>query len=217
MPAVVSINIAKPARINLNGGTLFSGILKKPVTGRIQLQTEGFLGDGTADKRHHGGSDKGLCVYPMDHFPYWEKELGKMIPPGAFGENLTVSGLDENLVHIGDIFRVGNAKIQISQPRQPCHKVSKLFGLNNMACQIQKSGFTGFYCRVLQPGWIEAGDNLALIHTHEKRFTVGMANHLMYVDKKNKESIKKLLSLDALSVEWKRFFTARLQKLEAVA
>ena len=148
----------------------------------------------------------------MDHYPYWEKKLSIKMSPGSFGENLSISGLDENLVNIGDVFRIGEAEIQISQPRQPCHKASKLFGLKNMACQVQKTGFTGFYGRVLQPGWMKPGDNLKLVNRDAKRITIEMANHLMYRDKKNVMRINELLCLEPLSKEWRRIFATRIKK-----
>ena len=217
MPAVVSVNITMPAQVSYNGkDKIFSGILKKPVMESVFLDSLGFQGDGVADKRHHGGGDKAVCVYSLDHYPHWEKVLSKKITPGAFGENLTVSDLDENLVHIGDVFRVGETQIQVTQPRQPCHKVSKIFGLNNMSCQIQKTGFTGFYCRVIQPGWMKPGDKMVLVQKGTNQIAVGRANYLMYKDKKNLKGINELLSLDALSAEWKQFFATRLQKLEVL-
>lgn len=115
MPKLVSLNIARPDKINLNGSRkLFTGILKKPVPGKIFLDTLGFRGDGVGDPVHHGGEDKAVCVYCVDHFSFWEGELDRKLKPGAFGENLSVTGLPETQVHIGDIFRVGEARYLVA-------------------------------------------------------------------------------------------------------
>lgn len=217
MPVIVSVNIALPGPVVLEGAaTMVSGILKQPVAEPVYLDSLGFAGDGVADRRHHGGPNKAACAYLLDHYPWWEKELARKLRPGAFGENLTLSGLDEGAVHIGDVFRAGEAEVQVSQPRQPCYKLNKVFNLPDMAGRVQRSGYTGFYFRVLRPGRLEPGGELTLLRTDDWRISVAAANGVMYEDKKNVDKIRGLLALDALSDEWKETFRARLQKLEAV-
>lgn len=195
---------------------MVSGILKKPVAKPVYLDFLGFDGDGCADRRHHGGPNKAACVYLLDHYPWWEEKLARKLSPGAFGENLTVSGLDESAVHVGDVFRAGEAEVQVSQPRQPCYKLNNIFGLPDMTSRVQRMGYTGFYCRVLRPGWLKPGGELTLLRADDKRISVTAANHLMYEDKKNPQRIRDMLALDTLSEEWKETFRARLQKLEAL-
>lgn len=212
MAVIVSINVGAPTEVTYDGSkTMFSGILKKPVEGRIYLDSLGFKGDGCADLRHHGGVDKAVCAYSMDHYPFWENELSKKLSPGAFGENLTLSGLDENTAHLGDVFRIGEAQVQISQPRQPCHKLNKIYDRPEMADRILNTGYTGFYLRVLKPGWVEPGAEPVILEYGDKRISIETANRLMYHDRYNFELIREVLSLKFLSESWRSFFSQRLQ------
>ncbi len=210
---IQSINIGKPSQVSLaNDRKLFSGIQKQPVKEKVYLDTLGFKGDGVADPRHHGGEDKAVCVYCIDHFPFWEKELKRKLPIGIFGENLSVTGLNETKVHIGDIFRIGEAEVQCSQPRQPCHKLNKVFDLQAMACRVQTSGFSGYYLRVIKPGWVEPGAKIFLIEKGEKQISIEAANDLMHKNKSDVDGIQAILSVDALSDSWRQTFQNRLDK-----
>ena len=164
---LVSLNIALPEKINLNGGSkkLLTGFFKRPVDERIFLGESGFHGDGVGDSRIHGGQDLAVCAYFVDHFDYWQAELDKEMKPGAFGENLSLSGINEKQIYIGDIFRLDEAEIEVSQPRQPCHKLNKVFDLQEMACKVQKTGYTGCYFRVKKTGWVEPDSVLEIINS----------------------------------------------------
>lgn len=187
-----------------------SAIQKKPVTGKTYLDFLGFEGDQVADLRHHGGRDKAVCVYSEDHFPFWGKELSRSLSPGVFGENLTLKNVNEHEVRIGDIFKVGEAEVQCSQPRQPCHKLNKVFNYQKMACRVQTTGYSGFYMRVIKPGWLQSGDLFELLKPDPHRISVDDANRLMHEDKKNSSKLKKILSLEALSQEWRDIYEKRL-------
>jgi len=211
MRSIVSINIGKPAQVPYDNGRKFrSSIQRKPVNGKIYLDFLGFEGDQVADPGHHGGSDKAVCVYSADHFPFWAKELSRLILPGAFGENLTVQNMKEAEIHIGDVFKIGEAEVQCSQPRQPCHKLNKLFQYQKMACQFQTSGYSGFYLRVLKPGWLKSGDPFELLEPDPYQISVDDANRLMHEDKKNSSKLKEILDLDSLSQEWRDIYEKRL-------
>ncbi|MBK5933956.1 MOSC domain-containing protein [Rhodovulum imhoffii] len=132
----------------LPGGDAHSGIDKTPVTRPLALGLEGFEGDEQADRRVHGGVEKAVHHYPFEHYATWRKELGDLAPltpPGAFGENLSSTGLTETTVAVGDIFRLGGALLQVSQGRQPCWKLNLRFDVPDMAQRVQKSGRTGWY------------------------------------------------------------------------
>ncbi len=193
---------------------MYSGIHKKPVEGKIFLDNLGFRGDGVADPRFHGGRDKAVCVYCLDHYSFWEKELNIKIGPGAFGENLSVTEWTEKTVHIGDVFQMGEARVQCTQPRQPCHKLNKVFDFQAMACRVQTTGFSGWYFRVLQPGWVTAGVEIIRVEEDPVRISVEIANDLMHTNKKNWQGIRKILSVTALSDSWRETFTKRLSKGE---
>ncbi len=213
MSRIQSVNIAIPGKVTAAGNKkIFSGILKKPVQEKIFLDTLGFQGDGVADHRFHGGSDKAVCVYCVDHYPFWEKELKQTLSVGAFGENLSVTGLTETEAHIGDVFRIGEAEVQCTQPRQPCHKLNKVFDFQAMACRVQTTGFSGYYLRVLKPGWVEAGEEIVRIQEDPKGISVARANDLMHNNKKDWDGIQEILSVAALSDSWRKTFQKRLKE-----
>jgi MOSC domain-containing protein YiiM len=153
-------------------------------------------------------------VYPADYFPYWEKVTGKKLSYGAFGENLSLTGLPETKIRIGDVFSLGEAEVQCSQPRQPCHKLNKIFEFQEMACQVQKTGFSGWYFRVLKPGWVEPGVPLKLIKQGDRGVTVDAANGLRHKDKNHIDKLREILSIDALSDSWREYFNKALARLD---
>jgi MOSC domain-containing protein YiiM len=117
------LNVGQPADLALPRGTIKSAIVKTPVTATLELTERGLQGDRQADLTVHGGPDKAVCVYPVEHYPYWQNRLRIPLEPGAFGENFTTSGLVESEVCIGDIYSVANAVVQVTQPRQPCFRL----------------------------------------------------------------------------------------------
>jgi len=209
---LVSLNIALPEKINLNGGNkkLLTGFFKKRVDVRIFLDESGFHGDGVGDSRIHGGQDLAVCAYFVDHFPFWQAELDREMNPGAFGENLSLSGINEKQINIGDIFRLDEAEIEVSQPRQPCHKLNKVFNLQEMACKVQKTGYTGCYFRVKKTGWVDPGSVLERIQEGSEKISVEMVNVLMFKEKKNPDLLNKVVNLQELSEEWREKFRKRL-------
>jgi len=206
------LNIASPEIINLGGGSkkCRTGIFKKPVTEKIFLNELGFHGDGVGDTRIHGGKDLAVCAYFTDHFSFWEAALNRKIGAGAFGENLSLAGINETKIHVGDKFSLGEAEIEVSQPRQPCHKLNKVFQFQGMACKVQTTGYTGCYFRVKKPGWVEPECVIKKIQDGEEKISIEMVNILMFKDKKNSDLLKKVVNLESLSVEWRDKFLKRL-------
>ncbi len=202
MPEKVSFNIGRKK--------ILTGIFKKAVDEKIFLDELGFRGDGVGDTRIHGGKDLAVCAYFVDHFPYWQVELDRVLKPGAFGENLSLSGINETQINIGDIFRLGEAEIEVSQPRQPCHKLNKVFNLQAMACKLQTTGYTGCYFRVKKTGWVKPESEFERIQEGLGRISIEMVNVLMFKEKKNLDLLKKVTSLQALSIEWREKFQKRL-------
>lgn len=212
---IASINVGKPKSFVYNGKELLSGIQKKPVHEPVFLSFLHFSGDGQADLVHHGGKDKAVCVYSYDHYPFWEKELGRPLDWAAFGENLTVKGLVEEDVCIGDTYQLGEAIVQVSQPRQPCHKLAKKHGIADLPLRIQNSGYTGFYFRVLKEGWVAKDSCLMLLDRHPLAVSVSFANRILYKDQSNKEGIEKILRVEELSDSWREMFQKRLNRINA--
>jgi MOSC domain-containing protein YiiM len=203
---IESLNIGLPKKEVFYGKEIITGLCKRPVSAPLHLQKLGFEGDGVADLKHHGGEDKAVCVYSMDHYPYWEKILGTKLYPPAFGENLSISNLHENSVCIGDIFQLGTAVAQVSQPRQPCKTLAARYGRNDMVKLIVDSGRTGFYLRVLEEGTIKKRDKIIIMERDSHKITVSFANQIFHHDKKNQDGIEKILAVPALSESWSQSF-----------
>jgi len=210
---LLSLNIGKVQTGTYKGKEAKSGISKSSVGQAVRLTELGFEGDEQADLVNHGGPDKAICVYGYRHYPRWEEALNRSLDYGAFGENFTVSDIDEHEVHIGDVFRVGTAVVQISQPRQPCWKLAMKWGLDELPLLVTESGATGFYFRVLQTGEVKAGDALIRLEAHPDRITVAEANRVMHRDRDDVEGIRRLLAVDAMSGSWAGTLTKRLVRL----
>lgn len=203
---VESLNIGLPEKEIFYGKEVTTGICKTSVSEALSLKKKGFEGDGVADLRHHGGSDKAVCVYSRDHYSYWEGILGTALSPAAFGENITVSNLSEDDVCIGDVFRLGTALVQVSQPRQPCKTLAARYGRSDMVKLVVKCGYTGFYFRVLEEGTVKKGDPILPAEEDLNKITISFANHIYHKDKKNCEGVKKVLAVKALSESWQKSF-----------
>ncbi len=212
MLKLVSINIALPELINLGSGSkkYRTGIFKKPITEKIFLDEFNFQGDGVGDPRIHGGKDLAICGYFTDHFSFWNVELDRKMEPGAFGENLSLAGINETQINVGDIFSLGEAEIEVSQPRQPCHKLNKVFQFQGMACKVQSTGYTGCYFRVKKTGWVEQNSVINKIQDGDKKISIEILNTLMFKEKKNPDLLRKVVNLEALSEEWRSKFLKRL-------
>ncbi|WP_334071436.1 MULTISPECIES: MOSC domain-containing protein [Paenibacillus] len=208
---IVSLNIGKPQPLMYNNKEVESGIRKQPAGRPLLLSRINLDGDGQADLVHHGGKDKAVCVYPYEHYPYWEQELGTTLDFGAFGENLTTRGLLETDVCIGDTFQLGEAVVQITQPRQPCYKLAARYQVPDMPIKVQDTGFTGYYFRVLEEGTVFPTSELTLLTRHPLGVTVDFANRIMHHDKKNVDGIKRLLEVKELSESWRATLTKRLE------
>ncbi len=201
---VESLNIGLPKKEIFHGKEVTTGIGKRPVSGAVNLGELGYEGDGVADTKNHGGIDKAVCVYSLDHYAYWEETLGINLPPAAFGENLTVSNLKEDSVCIGDIFQLGTAMVQVSQPRQPCQTLAARFGRKDLVKLVVDSGFTGFYFKVLKEGIVKAGSPLILRERDSHKVSIAFANYIFHHDRKNRNGITKILAVPALSGAWQR-------------
>ena len=168
-----SVNVGLPQPLATHKGDVQSGIIKMPVAGRVRVRRLGLDGDGQADLTVHGGPDKAVYAYSHDHYPHWEQALGRAdLGPGSFGENLTVDGMLEGDVRIGDIYRIGSAVMQVTQPRSPCFKLAAHLGLPDFAKLFLASGRSGFYLRVLEEGDVGAGDAVELVSSPPTGLTV---------------------------------------------
>lgn len=192
-----------------------SGIDKHAVDRPIRLCREGLEGDGQGDRKHHGGVDKAVHHYPLDHYGAWRDEVGPatvLSRPGAFGENLSSLGMTEADVALGDVFRLGTALIEVSQGRQPCWKLNVRFGVSDMAARVQSSGRTGWYYRVLEEGIVSAGDVLERVERKLPDWPLARLWRILYVDTLNVDELAAMEQLPGLPGSWRRVAAARLER-----
>jgi MOSC domain-containing protein YiiM len=175
--SVVSVQVGQIAALGRDG--VPSAFIKRPVTGAVMVDKLGLVGDQQADLRVHGGADKAVYCYPIEHYARWREMLrGKedRLVPGGFGENLTTQGLDEGQVCVGDIFQIGRARVQVTQPRQPCFKLALRFEDPQMIKAMVRNGFSGWYLRVLEPGSLEAGASIELLDRPNPTWSISRLN-----------------------------------------
>jgi len=206
--------LGTPDAEDLNDRMWTTGFFKEPVSGPVEVSITNLHGDGQADPVNHGGVDKAVCCYSKDHWPFWENDLGFHLPHGAFGENFTVSNGNENEVCIGDIFNCGTAIFQLSQPRQPCWKLSRRWMIRDLAARVEETGRTGWYFRVLQAGVVESNSELVLTQRPYPGFTVAHANEIMHKRRQDWNAADRLSSCPLLSESWKNTLAARVRRRE---
>ncbi len=208
---ILSVNVSMGREINYMGERLKTGIFKEPVKGRVTLHHSSLEGDAQSDLVNHGGTYKAVYVYPFEHYEFWRHELqrdGFLF--GQFGENFTVRGMLEQDVHIGDVFRVGGATVEVTQPRIPCYKLGIKMGLAEFPKMFLASGRVGFLLRVLAEGEVGEGDSLERITAGPEKMSVRAINHLLHFDPENFEDARRALRIPALSPGWRRSFEKRL-------
>lgn len=211
--SIVSLNVGKPVTVDYLGKSLSTGIYKQPVQEPLYLSAVHFAGDGQADLVNHGGPDKAVCVYPFEHYVYWEKVLGKKLEYAAFGENLTVRGLLEDAVYIGDVFQAGEAVVQVSQPRYPCFKLSQKHGAKDMPARVLATGYSGFYLRVLKEGSVSPDSQLVQLESHPAQATVLDVLKLLTNGRQNEAALRRMVEIEELA-EWVRLkFQGWIEKL----
>ncbi len=213
---LLSVNVSLPKEVPHGRKTVSTGIFKEPVGGRIMLRTTNLDGDGQADLENHGGIDRAAYAYSIENYYHWQRELGRdEFTFGQFGENFTVEGMMEDDVHIGDVFRLGDALVEVSQPRPPCFKLGIKMGMAGFPKLFLASGRVGFYLRVLEEGEVGAGAAIDRVRTDPERMTVREICRLLYFDPENLEGARKALRIRALSPGWRQSFEERLAKIGA--
>ena len=210
---LLSVNVSLPEEVTHGRRTVATGIFKEPVNGRVMLRRLNLDGDGQADLVNHGSVHRAVYVYSVENYAYWQRVLGRDdFSLGRFGENFTVEGMLEDNVHIGDVFRVGDALVEVSQPRPPCFKLGIKMGMARFPKLFLSSGRVGFYLRVLEEGKVGAGDVFHRVYSDPERITVREMSHLLFFDPENVKGAKRALCIRALSPGWRGSFEERLAK-----
>ncbi|MDQ0313743.1 MOSC domain-containing protein [Amorphus orientalis] len=190
-----------------------SAIAKRPTGDRVKVTASGLALDSQADLSVHGGPEKAIHHYAADHYPAWRSELVRDdLQPGGFGENISTSGLTEDILCIGDILTFGTATVQVSQGRQPCWKLNAHTNEKRMAALFQKTARTGWYYRVLEPGTVKQGDTISLVERLWPEWTVQRVTQARLTRRIGSEAAATLSRLPALSESWRTAFARISEK-----
>jgi MOSC domain-containing protein YiiM len=206
---VVSIHIGLPRAEPHRSGELYTGGAKARV-GEAFLRLEGFEGDRVANTRLHGGPDRSACVYPAGHYAWWKAERGFNLAYGAFCENLSVDGLREEDICVGDILRAGAALAQVSLPRDPCSTIDRLLELPGIHLMAKESGRCGFHLRTLEEGLVEVGDCFEIVERNPAAISVAQALDLYHGRSTDRALAERLRNLPEFAEEGKREIARRL-------
>ncbi|WP_409301143.1 MOSC domain-containing protein [Peribacillus sp. SCS-155] len=200
---IVSLNIGAAKEERFLGIEYQSAIDKSPKE-EIMVMEDSIMGDSVADTKHHGGSDRAVCFYPYEHYEKWKAEWGRKLRLPAFGENVTVSGMTEENVYIGDIYQIGDCLLQITQGRVPCAKISYFNYEPYFLKKVMETGLTGYFARVIKPGRIGIGDDIILTERIQAEVSVLYGNQIYLHGKGGLAGIEKILSIKELAAEWQK-------------
>jgi MOSC domain-containing protein YiiM len=193
-------------------GEWHSAIAKHQVSGPVWLDERGVAGDAQADRQHHGGAGQAANVYPSEHYRLWRQTPGlEAMTGGSFGENLTTEGLLETSVCIGDVYRVGQAVVWVSQPRQPCYKLDRRWQVEDLRDRATRLGLTGWYISVGQPGAIQAGDEIELLERPNPDWPIARV-WTVYQELSDWTAIRSLAQARGLSEKWRDWLAMKLEK-----
>lgn len=212
MARLLSVNVGLPRDIEWRGRMVHTGIWKDPVRGRCRVRRLNLDGDGQGDLAGHGGEQRAVFVYQIESYRYWQEQLHRTdFVHGQFGENFTIEGWSDDVVCIGDRYRIGSALFEVTQPRVTCYRVGIRTNEPRMPALLTSSGRPGFYLRVLQEGEVEAGDEIVLVAQAKERMTVAEVNALLYSPNHPSDQLKRALRIEALSSGWRGSFEALLE------
>src|ERR1700761_1796 len=204
---LISINVGLPREVEWGGKVVLTGIWKFPINGPILATKHGLVGDAQADLVGHGGEHRALMVYQLESYQHWATHLKRTdFIYGQFGENLTVTGLADDEVCIGDRYRIGAGVFEVTQPRVTCYKVGIRMSEPQMPALLVAHRRPGFYLRVIEEGLIEAGDPIAKVQDGPSQMTVAEVDALLYTANHPIASLKKAISIPSLSEGWKNSF-----------
>jgi MOSC domain-containing protein YiiM len=199
---VESVNVGTPREVPWRGGTVTTAIWKNPVAGRVRVRGVNVDGDRQANLEDHGGVDKALYAYAAEDLEWWAGQLGRELPAGSFGENLTVRGLDVSGAVVGERWRAGGTLLEVSQPRTPCFKLGIRMGSQRFPSRFAAAGRPGAYLRILTEGEVAAGDPVQVVHRPGHGLTVAEVSRIYFTDH---AAASRLLQVPELAGTWRRW------------
>ena len=208
---IISVNVGMPAIKTYGDKQVTTGGYKQPVAS-VMLRFRGFEGDGQADLVNHGSPDQAALIFAAEHYPDWEEKLGRKLSPGAFSENLTVEGATESVLCVGDIFRVGGALVQVTQPRQPCFKLAHKLGEPRLVDWVIDAHQGGIYVRVLEEGWVAPDATFERITQHPDRISIATVNDVIYDRVRDRVLIQHLATLPEYSLAGRQQMARKLER-----
>jgi ferredoxin-NADP reductase/MOSC domain-containing protein YiiM/ferredoxin len=209
---LLSVNVGMPKDVAWRGKTVFTGVFKDPVTGPRRVRKLNVDGDGQGDLAGHGGEHRAVFVYQIDSYRHWERELGRSdFVYGQFGENFTVEGLSDDEVCIGDRYRIGATLFEVTQPRVTCYRVGIRMNDPRIPALLVSHRRPGFYCRVLEEGEVQAGDEILKVASGPEQMTVAEVDALLYLPGHPRQKLLRALRIPALSPGWQASFRALLE------
>ena len=210
---LISVNVGLPRPVPYQDGVVSTGIYKEPIAGPVWARRLNLDGDGQADLKVHGGEHKAVYAYPLEHYAFWSRELGRNdLGYGQFGENLTVEGLLEEQVNIGDVYRIGGVLLQVSQPRSPCFKLGLRMGDEGFVARFSAENRTGFYLRVFEDGRTTAGDAIERVEQAKDSVSVSGAFRLRHGAGGTRAEYERAARIEALTPSWRAAFEKRLRE-----
>jgi ferredoxin-NADP reductase/MOSC domain-containing protein YiiM len=207
MPVLLSVNVGMPKDVRWHGKTVYTGVWKAPVAGPQMVRRLDIDGDGQGDTKGHGGEQRAVLVYQIQSYQHWQRHFGRDdLTYGQFGENLTVDGLPDDEVCIGDRYRIGEAEFEVTQPRVTCYRVGMRFGEPELPALLVSHHRPGFYMRVIAEGHIQAGDPIVKTRTGPGALSVADTDALLYLPGRDQGKLRVALQIPALSPGWQGSF-----------
>jgi ferredoxin-NADP reductase/MOSC domain-containing protein YiiM len=206
-PVLLSVNVGLPKNVAWQGKTVYTGVWKHPVDGPAMVRRLNIDGDGQGDLAGHGGEQRAVLVYQVQSYRHWQQHFGRDdLGYGQFGENLTVDGLADDEVCIGDRYRIGEAEFEVTQPRVTCYRVGLRLGEPELPALLVSHHRPGFYMRVLREGRVRAGDRIVKTRTGPGALSVADTDALLYLPGRDRAKLRAAVRVPALSPGWQQSF-----------
>lgn len=211
-PRIVALYAGRIRARELDGHAAETAIAKTALAGPVRVGRLGLEGDQQADRRNHGGPDRALCVYPGERYPYWEGRLGRPLAAPAFGENARVADRLEDDVALGEVWQLGEVRLQVTEPRVPCWMPGAHNGEPRLTRWMAGTGYTGYLLRVLEEGELAAGVPIEVVDRPERALSVMELNRLYFRDRDDVEGLRRALAADGLMDDWRQILEDQLRR-----